>query len=131
MRLLLDTHVWLWLDLDPARLSEAVREHIADPHNDVVVSVASLWEVVLKLGTGKLTLPCPPADYWRLQCLDAGFHVLDVEAPHVLATADLPAHHRDPFDRMLVAQAAVAGLTLVTADAKVRAYPVSTLAAER
>jgi PIN domain nuclease of toxin-antitoxin system len=130
VRLLLDTHVWLWLALAPDRVAEAVRSQIERAENEVYVSVASLWEVVIKTGTGKLTLPDPAETFWRRQTQESGVVALAVRSDHVLDVAALPQIHRDPFDRLLVAQARVEGFTLVTADPKVRAYPVTTLAAE-
>ncbi|HSN98352.1 MAG TPA: type II toxin-antitoxin system VapC family toxin [Candidatus Nanopelagicales bacterium] len=130
MRLLLDTQVWLWLALDPMRVSKEVRVEIGSVGTEVHVSVVSLWEVVIKTGLGKLTLPDPTGTFWQRQTLDSGIAVLAIHPEHVLDVAALPDVHRDPFDRLLVAQARVEGLTLVTADRKVRAYPVATLAAE-
>lgn len=127
MRLLLDTHVWLWLGERSPHLTASVLEAVTDPANEAWVSVVSLWEVVVKHTIGKLTLREAPATLWRLQVAEAGLSGLDLRAEHVLAAEHLPMLHRDPFDRMLVAQARAEGLTLVTADALVRAYPVATL----
>ncbi len=130
MKLLLDTHVWLWLALDPGRISAAVRDRFCRADTELYVSVASLWEVVIKTGLGKLNLPDPAETFWQRQTRDSGIVALVIRPEHVLDVAALPDVHRDPFDRLLVAQARVDGLTLVTADRKVRAYPVATLAAE-
>ena len=130
MNLLLDTHVWLWLALDPGRVKADVRERIGRADTELYVSVASLWEVVIKTGLGKLNLPDPPQTFWQRQTRDSGIVPLVIRPEHVLDVALLPDVHRDPFDRLLVAQARVDGLTLVTADRKVRAYPVATLPAE-
>lgn len=129
MRLLLDTHVWLWLALDPGRVSADVRARIDSVDTEVHVSVATLWEVVIKTGLGKLSLPDPPETFWERQTRDSGISALAIRPEHILDVASLPYVHRDPFDRLLVAQARVEGLTLVTADPKVRAYPVATLSA--
>lgn len=130
MRLLLDTHVWLWLALEPDRVSADVRAQIGRVDTEVHVSVATLWEVVIKTGLGKLSLPDPPETFWERQTRDSGIAALPIRPEHILDIAALPQVHRDPFDRMLVAQARVEGLTLVTADLRVRAYPVATLAAD-
>jgi PIN domain nuclease of toxin-antitoxin system len=130
VRLLLDTHVWLWLALDPDRVSPKVRDHVDRVDTELYVSVASLWEVVIKTGTGKLRLPVPTETFWHHQTRDSGIAPLAIRPEHVLDVATLPDVHRDPFDRLFVAQARVEGLTLVTADSKVRAYPVATLTAE-
>lgn len=129
MRLLLDTHVLLWLSLSPERIKASVRDRIEDPSTEVYVSVASLWEIVIKEATGKLRLPDVAETFWRRQTGESGIAALPIGAEHVLGVAALPDIHRDPFDRMLVAQARVEGLTLVTADARVIAYPVTTMAA--
>lgn len=103
MKLLIDTHVLLcWLD-DPALLSLAARDAIADPANDVQVSAAVVWEIVIKAGLGKLAIPLDLDDVIRR----SGFRYLPVDVAHALAIRNLPNHHRDPFDRMLVAQAVV------------------------
>lgn len=130
MRLLLDTHVWLWLALDPDRVSVEVRTRIDRVETELYVSVASLWEVVIKTSTGKLNLPDPTETFWQRQTSDSGIEALAIRPEHVLDVAALPDVHRDPFDRILIAQARVEGLTLVTVDPKVRAYPVATLSAE-
>jgi PIN domain nuclease of toxin-antitoxin system len=130
VRLLLDTHVWLWLALDPDRVSADVRAQIGRVDTELYVSVASLWEVVIKTGLGKLHLPDPVEIFWQHQTRDSGIASLAIRPEHVLDVAALPDVHRDPFDRILLAQARIEGLTLVTADLKVRAYPVTTLAAE-
>ena len=130
MKLLLDTHVWLWLALDPERVSAEVLAQIGRVDTEIYVSVATLWEVVIKTGLGKLNLPDPTETFWQRQTRDSGIVALAIRPEHVLDVAALPHVHRDPFDRLLVAQARVEGLTLVTADLKVRAYPVATLSAE-
>jgi PIN domain nuclease of toxin-antitoxin system len=130
VKLLLDTHVWLWLALDPERVSKHVRAQVGRVDTELYVSIASLWEVVIKTGLGKLSLPAPTEAFWQHQTQDSGIVALAVRPEHVLDVAVLPPVHRDPFDRLLVAQARIEGLTLVSADLKVRAYPVATLAAE-
>jgi PIN domain nuclease of toxin-antitoxin system len=104
--------VWLWLALDPDRVSADVRTQIGSVEAEVHVSVASLWEVVIKTGLGKLKLPDPIETFWQGQTHDSGIAVLVIRPQHVLDVAALPDMHRDPFDRMLVAQARVEGLIL-------------------
>ena len=125
MKLLLDTHVVLWWLEDPLLLSMAARQAIADPTNEVLVSAATCWEIALKRGLGKLTAP---ADL-RGALLSCGFTELDVTTAHALATESLMMHHRDPFDRMLIAQALVEGATLVSRDSSVVAYGIPTITA--
>ncbi len=127
MRLLLDTHVWLWWLTALERLPPLLRSAI-ESAEDVRLSAVSVWEVVIKAGSGKLELPMPAAELVAVSHRDAGTAPLPVDARHALAVLDLPDLHRDPFDRLLVAQALVEGLTLVTADAKVQAYDVPLLA---
>jgi len=125
MKLLLDTHVVLWWLDDPLLLSQTAREVIADPVNDVLVSAAVCWEIAIKRGLGKLTAP---ADL-RGALYSCGFGELHITSAHVLATETLPMHHRDPFDRILVAQALMEGATLVSRDPMVAAYRASTITA--
>jgi PIN domain nuclease of toxin-antitoxin system len=125
VKLLLDTHVLLWALADPGRLSETSRAAIADPRHAVLVSAASGWEIEIKRALGKLTTP-PDLDE---QLRSRRLLELPIRLRHTAALRTLPPLHRDPFDRMLVAQAIVEDLVLVTADAQVRAYPVRTMPA--
>jgi PIN domain nuclease of toxin-antitoxin system len=128
MRLLLDTHVFLWyISADP-QLSVAFRDAIRDPANEVYLSVASVWEAVIKYALGKLPLPEAPAEYLPRQREAHRIAPLPVEEAALLHLASLPPLHRDPFDRILIAQALQHGLRLVTVDDAVRAYPVPLLA---
>lgn len=126
MRYLLDTHVWLWMLTEPARLGEA-ESLIADDRNDLALSAASTWEIALKFSLGKLPLPRRPAVYVPQMIRSTGVKPLAVEHAHAAAVADLPELHRDPFDRILVAQAAAEKLILITADAVLSRYDVETL----
>lgn len=128
MKLLLDTHAWLWFRTGSARLGPAARNAIVEPENDVAVSVASVWEVGLKTTAGKLLLP-QPFETWLASALTA-FDVLEISMQHVTAAVRLPPHHKDPFDRVLVAQAMTGGLTLVTSDSLVQHYGGSLLRAD-
>lgn len=124
MGLLLDTHAFLWfIDADP-RLSQAAVQRIADPDTRVLVSVINAWEIIVKQGTGKLTLDRPLSEIWARSIAENDFQVLDVTTEHVMTLANLPPHHRDPFDRLLIAQAIAEGHQIVSADSAFEAYPV-------
>ncbi len=125
MRLLLDTHVALWWLGDRGQLAEDARDAIADSANEAHLSAASVWEVEVKRAAGRLTTPGPIA----VAAKKLGFLELPVAWRHAGTAAALPPLHRDPFDRLLVAQALEEGLVLVTRDPLVRQYPVATMAA--
>lgn len=120
---LLDTHVLFWALAEVARLTPPVRTILDAPGTRICVSVVSAWEMRIKSALGKMTLP----DDLPAQLAAARFDVLTITLAHALAAGALPPHHRDPFDRMLVAQAQVGGLTLVTHDARMRPYDVAVL----
>ena len=122
MKLLLDTHLLLWAAAEPARLPEAARGLIEDPDNAPVFSAASLWEVVIKRALGREDLRVDP-HLLRRGLVDNGYAELAVSGTHVLAASALPPLHRDPFDRLLVAQATAEGIELITCDERVAAYP--------
>lgn len=122
--LLLDTHVFLWWRADDRRLGDGARQGIADAEL-VFVSAASAWEAAIKQGLGRLELP----DRFQVGVEQSGFERLPVTFPHAERAGALPPHHRDPFDRMLVAQAIEEHLTLVTHDAAMAAYDVPILPA--
>ena len=119
MRLLLDTHVFLWWCADDPRLAEPARRAIRSGANPVFLSAASVWEMAIKQALGRLRVPEPPS----LAVARLGIAGLPVALEHAEATLELPPLHRDPFDRLLVAQARIEGLTLVTRDPQVLAYP--------
>jgi PIN domain nuclease of toxin-antitoxin system len=122
VRLLLDTHVLLWAVYEPHRLSADTQALLVDEANTLLFSVTSLWEVAIKTGLRRRGFDVDPA-VLREGLLDHGYDELSVEAPHAIAVASLPPIHGDPFDRMLVAQAIVEGITLLTADPIVARYP--------
>ncbi len=127
MKILLDTHVWLWLQTAPERLSEEALGQLSDTGNDLFFSAASGWEVAIKHALGKLPLPEPPVSYVPSRLAANGVIAMPVVMRHSLRVADLPDHHRDPFDRLLVAQAQLDGLSLMTADPQLTRYDVDTL----
>jgi PIN domain nuclease of toxin-antitoxin system len=115
MRLLLDTHLLLWALADDARLSGEVRALIEDGSNEVLFSAASIWEIAIKAGLGRVDFPVRP-DAIARAARDTGFAELPVRASAAALVADLPPHHRDPFDRLLIAQAVSESLPLYTVD---------------
>ena len=128
MRLLLDTHVMLWALGASANLSPRTRTAIVAADSLVYVSAASLWEIAIKAANGKVELPGPPSE-WLLDAIaEVGFDVLHITGAHALAAGALPSHHRDPFDRMLVAQALADHLTVVTRDPWFERYGVVVMA---
>jgi PIN domain nuclease of toxin-antitoxin system len=124
VKLLLDTHTFIWWDSAPAKLSAVALALCRDPANQLALSVASLWEIQIKRQLGKLDLRLPLAEIVAHQQETNGLTVLPIVQAHVLALEALSAHHRDPFDRLLVAQALVEGAVLVSADPVLKAYPV-------
>ncbi len=126
MQLLLDTHVFLWLLAEPERLGEHLSS-LDDPANDLLLSAASSWEIAIKARLGRIVLPDDPRRYVPDRMRAIGAEPLAVEHAHALAVTELPMLHRDPFDRMLVAQARHLGLGIVTADADIARYDVRTI----
>lgn len=124
MKLLLDTHLLLWVAQGSDRLSPAARHLLADAGNHLLFSVASLWEIAIKRALGRDDFEADPR-LLRRGLLDNGYGELPIVGEHAIATLSLPPLHKDPFDRLLVAQAMVEGITLVTADAQVADYPGS------
>ncbi|HEX5041133.1 MAG TPA: type II toxin-antitoxin system VapC family toxin [Candidatus Limnocylindria bacterium] len=127
MRLLLDTHVWLWMITGNSRIGDEHKSVLEEPANDLYLSAAAVWELAIKASAGKLKYTGNPSVQIPLHIQRSGVYPLDVTAEHALAAAALPMHHRDPFDRMLVAQAAIEEMTLATGDARLAAYGVPLL----
>lgn len=127
-RYLLDTHVWLWLQVDPDRLQGDLRTQLREAAT-VFLSAASAWEIAIKYGLGRLPLPEHPRTYLPSRLRSSGTTALALEFDHVHRLADLPTHHRDPFDRLLIAQAQALGLPIVTADARFGDYDVQVVEA--
>ncbi len=127
MRVLLDAHAFIWWVLDVPNLSNSCREILADGENEVLFSAASGYELACKADQGRLALPEAPEEYIRSRLAPNGFESLHVELPHALRAAMLPRIHRDPFDQMLVAQAQIEGLPILTADPAISRYDVETI----
>jgi PIN domain nuclease of toxin-antitoxin system len=123
LKLLLDTHTVLWFLGGDARLSDTARHHLTDDSNRILLSAVVVWEIALKRSLGKLVLP---EDYLDV-LLGSGIQPLPISIAHAAAVERLPWHHRDPFDRMLVAQASVESATLVTRDDALRPYDVTVI----
>ena len=121
MNLLLDTHLLLWAASEPQRLSAKARALLLDPSNQLVFSSASLWEIAIKNGLDRSDFNVDPRRLWRMLLVN-GYRELSVTSEHTVAVNDLSPFHKDPFDRILVAQARVEGLTLLTADKVVAKY---------
>jgi len=122
MHLLLDTHLLVWAMGSPERLPNGLAEMLEDPSHTPLFSVASLWELVIKQGLNRTDFNVQPS-LLRRALLESGWQELPIAANHVLAVADLPPLHRDPFDRLLLAQAKADGLLLITADQQLATYP--------
>lgn len=127
MRLLLDTCTFVWLASEPNRLSVPARRRLDNAEADLLLSDASVWEICLKWQAGKLTLPEPPRRWIEHQRRSWELERLPIEPEHLYRSTELPAHHRDPFDRILVSQAIVEDLIVVTPDQAFAAYPVAVL----
>lgn len=127
MKILLDTHIFLWFISGDAQLSTDVRDAIRDPDNEVYLSAVSVWEAIVKYQLGKLPLPEHPETYLPKQRELHQIVSLSLDESSVAQLAKLPPLHRDPFDRMLICQALENGLTIATVDAAIRAYSVSVM----
>jgi PIN domain nuclease of toxin-antitoxin system len=122
MKYLADTHLLLWAGNAPEKLSKAAREIFKDTDNDLFFSTVSIWETAIKYGRGRDYFTVPPATL-RRGLLTTGFQELTITSEHAIAVSGLPSHHGDPFDRLLVAQAMIEGLTLLTVDKTLAKYP--------
>jgi len=124
VRLLLDTHALIWFTEDSSALSAAAREAFADNTHEVILSVASIWELAIKVSLGKLKMSMRLDASFERRLERAGMRMMPIEYPHAARVATLPWHHRDPFDRLLVAQAMVEGMALLSHDEQLDAYGI-------
>jgi PIN domain nuclease of toxin-antitoxin system len=122
MRILLDTHLLLWASEPSPKLPRVAATLIDEPENTVLFSAASLWELAIKRTSGRSGLDVDPRVF-RAKMLDCGYQELPIRSEHAVAVSDLPPIHKNPFDRILIAQSLVEGITLLTADATVARYP--------
>ena len=125
MKILLDTHTFLWFVLGDSQLSAAARAEIESSATHKLISPATYWEIAIKISVGKYTVPIPFADFIEKSIDDNGMEILPIEPRHAAALMALPFHHRDPFDRLLIAQAIVEQISLVSADKVFDQYPVT------
>jgi PIN domain nuclease of toxin-antitoxin system len=124
MKLLIDTQCWLWMNASPEKLSRKTQALLLDPSTERMLSAASIWEIGIKYRLGKLPLPVAPSDYLPARLTLTRTTPLAITAAHALRAGDLPALHRDPFDRMIVAQALVEGARVLSSDAQLDAYGI-------
>lgn len=122
MRLLLDTHTLLWFVSADPQLSQTAQQAIADPGNQKVISLVSVWEIAIKYSLGRLDLKMPLEDFISQHLTPSKVEILPIAVPHILKVASLPHHHRDPFDRLLIAQAMTENVPLVSADSAFDQY---------
>ena len=122
MRQLLDTHTFLWFVIGNPRITSKLRAQIED--NENLVSIVSVWEIAIKYNIGKLNLELPFNDFIDRQVISNGIQLLDIKLDHLKVLATLPLHHRDPFDRLLIAQAITEEIMLISADSVFSLYPV-------
>jgi PIN domain nuclease of toxin-antitoxin system len=127
MKILLDTQAFLWLQVEPERFSARTMALLTDRANSLLLSAASAWEISIKYGLGKLPLPTSPESYVPRRMTSSGITGLPVAHSHALRAGALPRHHRDPFDRLLIAQAQIERLSFLTADIQLRSYEVRLL----
>lgn len=125
MRLLLDTHAFLWFILADSQLSSVARSAIEDPANDIEISPASYWEIAIKIRLGKYLLPHPYRPFMESQIASNSFRILPIEPRHTALLTTMPLHHKDPFDRLLVAQALEERIPVVSIDSALDAYGVT------
>jgi PIN domain nuclease of toxin-antitoxin system len=123
MKYLLDTHVFVWWMLQSKQLDKNISNILEDPLNDVFLSVVTIWEIVIKKKSGKLKVPKD----WKETLLESNFSILPIKISHTFETENLPLYHKDPFDRMLIAQAMAEECTLITDDSKIKKYTVPTI----
>ena len=127
MKYLLDTHTFLWWNLDDPQLSERAREIITNGENEIFISAASAWEIAIKTAKGSLVLPEEPAQYLAARISQYHFQALPVQISHAVHVYGLPKHHADPFDRLLVAQCQLEGMPLISRDEDIQKYDLEVI----
>ncbi len=127
MRYLLDTHTFLWWNMDDPQLSIIAKEIIADGNNEIFLSAATAWEIAIKAARGRLALPEDPTRYISNRLSLHGFQALPIQIQHAAQVYKLPMHHADPFDRLLIAQSQLESMPLITVDANIRKYEVEVI----
>jgi PIN domain nuclease of toxin-antitoxin system len=127
VKAILDTHIFLWWNLDDPQLSDALREIISDGSNALFLSAASAWEIAIKAGRGRLTLPEPPGKFIANRLTLHRFQPLAVQLSHAAHVYNLPDHHRDPFDRLLIAQGQLEDMAILTMDPVFAKYEIETI----
>lgn len=125
MKALLDTHTFLWWNINSPELSDTARDFIADGSNEIYLSAASAWEIAIKYAKGRLELPETPEQYVAHRLTKHGFSPLPIQLSHALHVYQLPPHHQDPFDRLLIAQSQLEALPLLSIDSQIKRYNVS------
>lgn len=131
MKVLLDTQVWIWMRMAPARLSAEARRVLVAEENELLLSAATPWEIALKVAAGKLKLPCDVEEFVTTRVAATRVTPLSITYLHAIESAALPMHHRDPFDRVLIAQARIEGVPIMTADSIFHAYTAKLIMAGR
>lgn len=127
MKVLIDTHTFIWWNTDDPLLSVLAKEIIANGNNEIFLSAASVWEIAIKTAKGRLVLPEPPAQYISSRMSLYRFQSLPVQITHAVHVFELPSYHSDPFDRMLIAQSQLESLPLITKDEDIRQYDLETI----
>jgi PIN domain nuclease of toxin-antitoxin system len=127
MRILIDTHIFIWIATEPERLSPRFIESIVDRQNSLFLSLASIWEIQIKVALGKLDLKGDLATIIDIQIEQNSIELLSIDLTHIYALSNLPAHHRDPFDRLIIAQSQVEKMTLATVDSAFERYEIDRL----
>lgn len=130
MKILVDTQVWLWMVESPNRLGPRAKRHILAEGNERILSAASAWEIAIKYAIGKLPLPERPAEFVPRLLAVTRTYPMAIQHSHALRVAELPLHHADPFDRLIIAQAQIEGMPIMTADTQFKAYDVKIMWAD-
>ncbi len=127
MKFLIDTHIFLWMGSAPDALSKSALEILLNTENDLYISICSIWEMQIKHQLGKLELDMPLQELWKRQRDDALINLMQIEESHIWKLETLPQHHKDPFDRLLIAQASFEDIPIITADKHIARYDIKTI----